>query len=177
MLSRVLSRQYGRQPSATVRAALLDATLTFVRAARAVAGVERLALVGSLATVKAFPKDIDLLVTLADDADVAPLATLGRQLQGRVQGLNSGADIFLARPSGVYLGRTCPWRTCAPGHRVRCGARYRTGRPYVRDDLGALVLPPALVAAPPLERWPRVVARAPVPADVDARLVRPLVEP
>ncbi len=176
MPPRVLSRQYGRQPSEAVRAALLSFTLTFVRAARTVAGVERLALVGSLATPKLYPKDVDLLVTLADDADVAPLATLGRQLQGRAQGLNSGADIFLASPSGVYLGRTCPWRACAPAQRARCGARYRTGRPYVRDDLGVLVLPPALIAAPPLELWPGVVARGPVPGDVEAVLLAPLRE-
>ncbi len=124
----MLSRQYGIQLSNAVRATLLDATLTFVRAARTVAGVARLALVGSLATATPFPTDVDLLVTLADAADVAPRAPLGRQRRGRAPGLHRGADVFLARPSGVYLGQTCPRRPCAPGHRAQCGARCGTAR-------------------------------------------------
>ena len=35
-------------------------------------GVKRIALIGSLATLEPSPKDIDLLVTVTDDMDLAP---------------------------------------------------------------------------------------------------------
>ncbi len=174
MSPRMLSRQYGVQPSATVRGALLDAALAFVDAARRVPGVVRLALVGSLTTPKPFPKDADVLATVRDDVDLAALAALGRRFAGRAQALNGGADVFLASPDGRYLGRTCPWRTCHPGARVRCGARYADSRPFLRDDLDAVTLPTSLLTAPPIELWPAEVARVPVPPDVEAHLLAPL---
>ena len=77
--------------------------------ARNIRGVRRIALVGSLATANANPKDADLLIWIDDDADLASLAAVGRQLKGRAQSRNSGADIFLADTDGRYLGRTCHW--------------------------------------------------------------------
>jgi hypothetical protein len=65
------------------------------------------------------PKDADLLVTVEDEADLAPLARLGRRLQGRAQSMNKGADVFLADAHHHYLGRTCTWKECAPGIRLR----------------------------------------------------------
>ena len=92
-----------------IRERLIVEVLAFVRAARRLPGVTRIALIGSLATNKPDPKDADLLVTVADDMDLAPLAALGRRLQGRAQGLNRGGEVFLADPRGAYLGRTCSW--------------------------------------------------------------------
>src|SRR5438067_10020288 len=86
------------------RRALLLAVRSFVRAARICPGVLRIALVGSLATNKAIPKDAD--------------ARAGRRLKGFAQTINLGADIFLADPTGRYLGRICHYRECHP--RVAC---------------------------------------------------------
>jgi hypothetical protein len=72
------------------RPRLLDAVLAFVRAARSMPGVLRIALIGSLATDKPVPKDADVLVTIDTDMDLAPLARLGRRLQGRAQTINLG---------------------------------------------------------------------------------------
>ena len=63
---------------------------------------------------KAFPKDIDVLVTVIVDCELAPLAKLGRQLSGHMNNYRAGADVFLASEDGHYLGRTCPWRDCGP---------------------------------------------------------------
>ena len=89
--------------------------LRFVERARNCPGVRRIALVGSLIGDKHNPKDADVLVTVDDDADLACLATAGRGLKGRAQSRNKGADVFLADPSGTYIGRICHWRECRPG--------------------------------------------------------------
>ena len=64
------------------RQQLLDALRRFVAAVRQIAGVRRIAVLGSIVTAKPDPKDIDVLVVVADDADLAPLATCSRRLQG-----------------------------------------------------------------------------------------------
>src|SRR6266496_668037 len=109
--------------------------MAFSRAARRLPGVIRIALLGSLTTGKSDPKDVDLLLTVADGADLVPLATLGRKLRGRAQSLNRGADIFLADPAATYLGRICPWRDCRPGLRLRCDALHCGRRAHLHDDL------------------------------------------
>jgi len=97
----------------SVRPHLLAATLTFVRAAREVHGVTRIALIGSLATREPSPKDVDLLVTVAPEADLSPLAALGRKLRANAgAGTGRGGEVFLADPAGTYLGRLCEWREC-----------------------------------------------------------------
>ena len=159
-----------------IRHALLTEVLAFLRPARQLPGVRRIALLGSLATAKADPKDADLLVTVTDDADLTPLARLSRRLQGRAQGMNRGADVFLADPNGRYLGRTCPWKECRPGRRLSCDARHCGRRHYLHDDLDTIRLDDALVAAAPVELWPRPVARVPVPADVEQVVLAPLRE-
>jgi predicted nucleotidyltransferase len=157
-----------------IRPRLIAEALAFVRAARELPGVSRIALIGSLATTKSDPKDVDLLVTVADDADLGALATLGRRLQGRAQSLNRGGEVFLADPRGAYLGRLCPWTRCGPGIRLGCDARHCGRRLYLHDDLEAIRLARSLVEAPPLEVWPQVVARVPPPADVVEGLLTPL---
>ena len=164
----------GSVESSVARAHLLAAVAAFVHAARDLDGITGIALLGSLVTAKPDPKDADLLVAAADDLDLTALAALARRLQGRAQQRNAGADVFLATPRGSYLGRICPWRECRPGLRLRCDALHCGRRPYLHDDLGAIRLPAALLAAPPIELWPRVAARVPVPADVEATLLAPL---
>lgn len=169
-----LSHRYGLLDSAAVRRTLLEAALAFVRDAQALAGVTRLALIGSLSTAKPFPKDVDLLATITDAVDLRALARAGRRMAGRAQGINGSAEVFLASPEGLYLGRTCRWRSCSPGRRAACGARYATGRQFLRDDLHTLTLSRELIAAPPAVLWPVVAAAAPLPDDVESLLLEPL---
>ena len=159
-----------------IRSHLLAGVLAFTQAACRIPGVTRIALIGSLATDKPDPRDADLLVTVADDADLTLLAAHGRKLLGHAQSRNCGGEVFLASPPGDYLGRTCPWKTCAPGIRMSCDAQHCGQRPYLHDDLRAIRLPRALIAAPPIELWPQVVAHATPPKDVEALLLAPLRE-
>jgi predicted nucleotidyltransferase len=160
----------------TDRERLLVEVLAFVRAASRLRGVTRIALIGSLTTEEPDPKDADLLVTVTDDMDLAPLATLGRKLQGHAQNFARGGEVFLADPPGHYLGRTCPWRQCGPGIRVSCDALHCGRRPYLHDDLDTICLDESLVAAPPIDLWPEVVARVPVTEDVEQEVLRHLRE-
>lgn len=159
-----------------IRAFLLAEVLRFVEHARTCPGVRRIALVGSLAKDKADPKDADVLVTVDDDADLSALATAGRRLKGRAQSRNKGADIFLADPSGNYIGRTCHWRECRPGIRASCRARHCGDRAFLHDDLDAITLNSTLIRTPPVELWPVVVRRAQLPSDIETQLVKPLQE-
>lgn len=156
------------------RTLLIAEVLTFVRAARQLPGVVRIALIGSLTADESDPKDADVLVTVTDDADLKPVAALGRKLAGHAQSYRRGGDVFLADPRGNYLGRTCPWRECGPGIRVRCDALHCGRRLYLHDDWEAIRLDETLVAAPPIELWPEIVARVPVPGDIEQELIAPL---
>jgi hypothetical protein len=160
----------------TARELLLGEVLAFVRAASRLAGVTRVALIGSLTTEEPDPKDADLLVTVTDEMDLALLAKLGRQLQGHAQGLARGGDVFLADPKGHYLGRTCPWKRCGPGIRSSCDALHCGRRLYLHDDLETVRLDESLISAPPIELWPQIMTRVPVPQDVEQALLQPLRE-
>ena len=160
----------------TARERLLAEVLAFVRAANQLSGVTRIALIGSLITDEPDPKDADLLITVADDTDLTPLATLGRKLQGHAQSFGRGGEVFLADPQDHYLGRTCPWKRCGPGIRISCDALHCGRRPYLHDDLETICLDEGLVVAPPIELWPQVVARMSVPGDVERELLLPLRE-
>jgi hypothetical protein len=109
---------------ANVRDSLLEAALWFVRAAAQLSGVRRIAFVGSILSRRQRSKDIDLLVYVADDADLVPLASTARRLQGRLQSQNRGADVFLADEQHRYWGRTCSWKLCQPGIRASCDALH-----------------------------------------------------
>ncbi len=56
-----------------LRPSLIQLAGAFAQEAVRVAGVTRVALVGSITTTKPDPKDVDLLVTVEDTADLAPL--------------------------------------------------------------------------------------------------------
>ena len=165
----------GPRPSiAEPRPHLLKAVLAFVRSARLCHGVLRIALVGSLATGKPVPKDADVLVTLDGVDDLGPLARLGRRLQGEAQHINLGADIFLADTGDRYIGRICHYRERFP--RVLCRALNCGRRQHLNDDLQIVTLAPGLIAAPPVELWPRIVRRTDVPADVERELLAALAK-
>jgi hypothetical protein len=155
------------------RADLLRAVLVFVRNARVIPGVRRIALLGSLATSKAIPKDVDLLVGVDDDMPLDTLARLSRRLSGATMatGDGCGADVFLHNPQGQYLGRVCLWKQCAPGIRMSCQARHCGRREYLSDDLQNVRLDAKLIAAPPVMLWSEIVIHADLPQDVRELLV------
>ncbi len=131
---------YNTKPLPDLRKIMFAEVLKFVGIAREIAGLHRIALIGSLATDKEFPKDIDLLVTIADECDLARLASLGRKLAGRMAAHSAGADIFLASPDGKYLGRICSRKMCGPGIRASCDALSSGVRHFLHDDLGSIQL-------------------------------------
>jgi predicted nucleotidyltransferase len=159
-----------------VRDTLLEAALSFVHTTAQLRGIQRIALIGSILSDRPNPKDIDLLVYVAGDADLPLLASAARRLQGRLQSRNRGADVFLADEHRQYLGRTCSWRVCQAGIRASCDALHCGLRPYLHDDLATIRPPDSLIEAAPLDLWPVVVRRCQLPADVE-RLVSRLHEP
>ena len=156
-----------RSASQGHRQQLLDGLRRFVASVSHVAGVRRIAILGSIVTDKPDPKDIDLLVVVADDADLAPLATCARRLQGHAQSFNRGADVFLADERGTYIGRACRWKDCRPGVRLACDALHCGRRPYLHDDLDAIRLNSTVVHSPPVTLWPYVERRRQLPPDVE----------
>ena len=167
------NRSHGPTPSvAEPRRPLLLAVRSFVQAARDCRGVLRIALVGSLTTAKAMPKDADVLVTIDGAMDLANLARAGRRLKGNAQTINLGADIFLADDGGRYLGRICHYRECRP--RRACLAEHCGRREHLNDDFHVVTLSNELLAAPPIELWPNIVRRVMVPPDVEAILLTEL---
>lgn len=164
-----------------VRGRLIADTLEFVHRLigtdeedTSLTGVIRITLIGSLATDKQEPRDIDLLLTVADDMELAPLASRTRRLKERTQSYGCNADIFLANPGGEYIGRVCGWRDCRPGGRVQCQAVHCGRRPFLFDDLHIVRLPRSIVTSPPVDLWPRLITRVQIPADLEDGLINPL---
>ena len=166
------NRQRGFCAPEGVRVTLLRLTLEFVRATRSVSGVQRIALIGSLTTEKANPKDADVLVTIGEPCDLDGLARLARRLKGMAQSSNAGADVFLTTSVGEYLGRVCHYRECHS--RVLCRARHCGRVPHLNDDLDVLSLSPALIATPPVVLHPIVMPASCPIADLDSVLLAPL---
>lgn len=161
-----------QQTEIDIRAFLIAEAFRFINRVASTPGVRRIALVGSLVTGKADPKDADILVTIDDNADLTALATAARKLKGAAQTRNKGADVFLANSTNHYIGRICHWRECGPGIRAACDARHCGGRHYLHDDFDDVTLDPLLVKEPPIEVWPTVVCREDVPNDLKSHLSR-----
>jgi predicted nucleotidyltransferase len=167
MFRRWIETESMNTPPQGHREALLDGLRRFVASARRIAGVRRIAILGSITTTKADPKDIDVLVVVADDADLEGLAKCSRRLQGHAQGFNRGAAVFLADEQDTYIGRTCHWKDCRPGVRQACDALHCGRRPYLHDDLEAIHLNANVVLTPPVTIWPVVERRIELPPDVE----------
>ncbi len=95
-------------------------------------------------------------------------------MRGHAQTMNRGGEVFLADPHNKYLGRICPWKIGAPGICMRCDALHCGRRQYLHDDLKDIILAQRVLAAPPGELWPHVVARVPLPQDIEQSLLIPL---
>jgi len=149
-----------------VRAFLIAEAFRFIERIVDIPGVRRIAMLGSLLSSKANPKDVDLLITVDDEADLSSLAKSARRLMGMAQSKNRGADVFLANSAGQYIGRICHWSRCGPHFRATCDARNCGMREYLHDDLDDIKLDSRLVKEPPLEIWPSVVARQSVAKDL-----------
>lgn len=148
------------------RLLLLEGLQRFMVSARKLEGVRRISVLGSIVTAKPAPKDIDVLVDVADHTDLAPLAACSRQLKGQMQSINRGADVFLADERGNYIGRICHWKDCRPGIRMACKALNCGRRPYLYDDLAVVKLNAELVRHPPVTLLPTVEIRCPLPEDI-----------
>jgi predicted nucleotidyltransferase len=149
-----------------IRAFLIAEAFRFIERIVGFPGVKRIAMLGSLLSSKANPKDVDLLITVDDETDLTTLAKSARRLKGIAQSRNKGADVFLANSAGKYIGRICHWSRCGPQFRVTCDARNCGQREYLHDDLDDINLDPSLVKEPPLEIWPNLVCRQSVASDL-----------
>lgn len=156
---------------ASVRSQLIDLALEFIRTARRLPGVLRIAMIGSLPTNKSAPKDADILLAVGDDADLAPIASAARRLQGRALSIGRGGEVFLADAHGNYIGRICPWKQCGPGIRATCDALHCSRRLYLHDDFAEIRLAKRVIAGPRVEIWPDFVERLPIADDLRAALM------
>jgi len=155
-----------------VRAFLIAEAFQFIERIIAIPGVRRIAMLGSLLSSKANPKDVDLLINVDDETDLTALAKSARRLKGMAQSKNKGADVFLANLAGQYIGRICHWSQCGPQFRATCDARNCGVREYLHDDFDDINLDPRAVKEPPLEIWPSVVYRQSVARDLLPFLAR-----
>lgn len=152
--------------SLKIRDAFLNEVRVFVDKAKSINGVFRIALIGSLTTEKSDPKDIDMLLTVANDLDLSRLAKITRQMNGHVQALNHNAEVFLSNPQYHYIGRICHWKECGPGIRTSCDAIHCGLRMYLHDDFGSVRLDDSLIQNPPLVLWPDIKISEEIPDDV-----------
>ena len=142
-----------------LRSFLLKEARRFVCDASQMQGIVRIAMIGSLLTIKLKPKDADLLVTVSSVVNIGSLAKRGRRLKGRAQSKSSGADIFLCNEKGEYLGRACGGTQCDMGT-------------HICNDFESVLLDTTLTTEPPLELWSEVVRRANIPKDVEDILLK-----
>jgi len=155
-----------QQSNQDVRAFLITEAFRFIDRIVTIPGLRRIAMIGSLISSKAEPKDVDILITIDDEVDLTALASTARKLKGAAQTMNKGADVFLANPAGQYIGRICHWRNYGPGIRASCDAYNCGRRHYLHDDLEDIALDPVLVKEPPLEIWPTIIYRQSVASDL-----------
>ena len=152
--------------SEDIRAFLIAEAFRFINRVIVMPGIRRVAIIGSLVSTKADPKDVDILITVNDDANLTALATAARKLKGIAQSRNKGADIFLANLSGMYIGRICHWRECGTRIRATCDAHHCGQRHFLHDDFNDINLNSRLVLEPPVDVWPTVIYRTAVASDL-----------
>ena len=169
MRNRRQQRSRPRRP-AGFRLDLIRLAFEFCRKAAEIKGVERIGMIGSITTTEQNPKDIDLVVTIGTNADMGILAKVGRQLQGRAQGLSSGADIFLVNDKQEYLGRVCHYSDCRPWIRASCQALNCGRNQYICDDLDSIRLDSDVVAHPPVVLYPQIIIQTQLPEDLSDAL-------
>lgn len=174
------TEEAGYTPPTGTRLRLIAETLRFVRGVIAadggspLEGVLRIALIGSLATAKPDPRDIDLLITVGDGMELAPLASRARRLHEAAQTAHREADVFLTNSEGGYIGRICRQIDCGHGVRINCRALHCGHRPFLYDDLHLVRLSARLIEQPPIILWPNLIVRVPVPNDLQTGLIAPL---
>jgi hypothetical protein len=78
----------------------------------------------------------------------------------------------VADSSGPYVRRLRAWKQCAPGIRARGDALHCGRRPFLHDDLATIRLTPTVAVHPPLDLFPEVPRRVPLPPDVEAIVVQ-----
>ena len=161
-------------PMPSKRTDLLLIVAEFVEAASKLPGILRIALIGSLVTDKAIPKDVDILVGVEDDMPLDELARLSRRANGKTMATGDccGTEVFLHNAHGEYLGRVCRWKDCAPGIRLACQAQDCGRRHFLNNDLQKLRLDSNLIQSPPLVLWPEAAAHAELPDDVRVLIAR-----
>ena len=153
-----------RPPRGADRAELLAAVRWFLERIPGVPGIERVALVGSLATDKLDPQDLDLLATVRPGADLTALAALGRRTEGKRKNGTWGVDLFVVE-NGRYLGRACKYRE--PHPRVRCGRCLCVPeRPFLCDTSGQFTLNVDALVGTGAVLWPQFQAAKDLPQDV-----------
>lgn len=155
-----------QQNNPDIRTFLIAIAFQFIDRVITLPGIRRVAIIGSITSAKPDPKDVDILITVEDAADLTALAAAARRLKGIAQSRNKGADIFLANPSGQYVGRICHWRMCGPGIRASCDAQHCGQRHFLHDDFGDIRLDKSLVMKPPIEVWPTLICRVAVVSDL-----------
>jgi predicted nucleotidyltransferase len=154
------------------RLRMLNVVKEFLPVIKRTNGVQFIGLIGSITRDSPNPKDIDFVVCVTPSADLSELATIFRRIAGRMSQIGKGADMFVYDDgTDKYLGRICPYRECAPGTR-RCDADHCGMRPYLKDDLSVLRLPPFARKKVPVELHPTPRYNPPqVPADVSEMLL------
>jgi hypothetical protein len=88
--------------------------------------------------------------------------------QGHCADDQSGCRHLTCRWIGHYLVRICHYREYHA--RVACRALHCGQRQHLNDDLQIVTLSPALISAPPIDLWPRIVRRRAVPPDTEELL-------
>lgn len=163
---------YARPHRPSKRAPLCEAVVKFVKNARSIDGVEMISLIGSLATEKPIPKDVDLLVKVSteiSDQSIRDLATQKRKLLGKTMktGDSCGADVFICDSENEYLGRMCSYRECHP--RRSCEAQ--SCGDYINDDFHNITLDKSILEKPSITLWPEIAANVEIPQDVESIIV------
>lgn len=154
------------------RAYLIQLVHEFILSCRKIEAVQRIAIIGSLLSEKAKPKDVDLLLTIPDDLELTQLAKISRTLQGKSGSLGGGADVFLVNINNEYIGRICIWKDCRFGVRMSCDADNCGKRKYLHDDLNTITLKKELIDNPPLIIFPNLIRNVIIPLDVEEGLLK-----